>query len=330
MADMFKRTITAHDCTNLVGVMPGRPIFQLDYPDGSVVVKPESGGTPIDFRHVSRVMRIADPESAAVALTNRERASLALLAVRFWCNELAAVMESAPVWQKMNLQTHMCDLREAAEKRAGKDDGVVNKTDVRRFATALNREGGLEQLGRICAADAFSANNDRFCFDEWYGMNPGGGANGENHEGAALRCLRNVGNVFIVTADDGLDHLSGLDMFDPNTRFRSWDESIATVENTFNERWPGRLLSPWGSDVREAFSQAVVEDLETVLGERNRRFCFARKKRLVKGAEQRVLAGIEAGAASLRSRFVGPGRTPKDPRARDGLKERFRLLGWID
>jgi len=82
MADMFKRTITAHDCTNLVGVMPGRPIFQLDYPDGSVVVKPESGGTPIDFRHVSRVMRIADPESAAVALTNRERASLALLAVR--------------------------------------------------------------------------------------------------------------------------------------------------------------------------------------------------------------------------------------------------------
>ena len=140
MADMFKRTITAHDCTNLVGVMPGRPIFQLDYPDGSVVVKPESGGTPIDFRHVSRVMRIADPESAAVALTNRERASLALLAVRFWCNELAAVMESAPVWQKMNLQTHMCDLREAAEKRAGKDDGVVNKTDVRRFAGTEQRE----------------------------------------------------------------------------------------------------------------------------------------------------------------------------------------------
>ena len=115
----------------------------------------------------------------------------------------------------------------------------------------------------------------------------------------------------------------GLDAFDPSSGFKDWDQ--------FNEdaftKWPGRILKDSASTERTTLANMVVDDLETVMGPRNRKLPGAKTHRLPTNSAGRVVRGIESGATKIRNglkQMAAQGGNPV------GLVRRLNALGWLN
>lgn len=299
---------------------PGHPVYLLEgWTLGTgLVIKQESTLAAKNVKTNAMIMHAVSPGATAVPLKPAE-----LQALRTWVTgnpdstggrALVSDLGQTGTWLKMNAAQGLIDLKGAANAALAGD-----KSDVRLIAKALNAPGGLEALGAIIAADAFNSNNDRFAFD---------GMGGMNWNGARLQCLANVGNVFVASSKSGAATPIGLDTWDPGSQHKNLREAL----NEQLSRWPGRMLADAAKAERVTFANMVVEDLEMVLGPRNRNFlakALVGTDRLDKQAKPRVVAGIESGAQKIRDYLkhrYGPASRQTLP---VGLAHRLGALGWL-
>ncbi len=139
----------------------------------------------------------------------------------------------------------------------------------------------------------------------------------------------NIGNLFVAAGNSatGASEVIGLDMFDPASPFRNAKESVSVQEGRASERWPGRLLADNAARVRAELAVDVVDDLELVLGPRNRKVFWGRRARLPKNAAARFERGLAEGAATLKRKLAHGGQASR--RASPAMCEKLRMLGWI-
>jgi len=299
---------------------PGHPVYLLEgWTEGTgLVIKQESTLAAKNVKTNAMIMHAVSRGATAVPLKPAE-----LQALRTWAGAnrdstggtaLISDLGQTGTWLKMKAAQGLIDLKSAANAASAGD-----KTDVRVIAKALNAPGGLEALGAIIAADAFNSNNDRFAFDGFGGM---------NWNGARLKCLANVGNVFVSASKSGAMTPIGLDTWDPGSQHKDLRDAL----NEQMARWPGRMLADAAKAERVAFADMVVDDLETVLGPRNRNLiakAMVGTNRLDKQAKPRVVAGIEAGARKIRDYLklrYGPASRQTLP---VGLAHRLGAIGWL-
>ena len=301
------------------------PVYLLEgWTHGTgVVVKIESMSTTKNVKSNAMIMRAASPGAITIPLKPAEVQSVVA-----WCKanpdsedgrDLALRLPLPGTWIKMKIAQNLIDLADAANKARGGD-----KADVRKIAKALNAPGGLEALGGIIAADAFNSNNDRFVFD-----GGGGCLWPPTPPQTRLKCLLNVGNVFVASSETGKMKPVGLDTWDPGSSHKNLREKL----DESGTQWPGRMLADSEKTARLNFAALVEEDMDTVLGPRNRKNLLAKAffgtARLGSDADQRIARGIEEGAKKIRAWLktkYGPGTGKRLP---VGLATRLAVLKWL-
>ena len=300
------------------------PVFLLEGVDGNLVVKQE-GDNRVNVGNSAAIMTSVDPGARSVVLESVEVAALTAISKvckhgdGCKCDKIKHFLNTgkASTWIKMEAKTDLLDLASAAEARFQGD-----RTNVKLIAKTLRDTGGLEKLGSIIAADAFNGYNDRFAFDGHGGdLFP---PNATDTAPGRLKCLLNVGNVFVCMAPSGGATVVGLDTFDPGSQHKDWRTEL----NEGVVEWPGRMLADSALAERMAFASMVAEDLETVLGPRNRKNPFGTKRRMPKDAAKRLNAGMFEGAKKIRRSLIDRGRQGyKHP---IGLVQRLDALGWLN
>lgn len=115
----------------------------------------------------------------------------------------------------------------------------------------------------------------------------------------------------------------GLDSFGPSSEVKNVDDG-----NVDPTRWGGILLKPEYKAQREQYAGLIINDLEALLGPRNRKVRFASKDRLGTGRKKRVNHGMEKGAKKLRDAFRLWARQNPGRPLRAGVAARVALLGW--
>lgn len=185
------------------------------------------------------------------------------------------------VWYKMPA-VDITGANKLLEARLGVSSNSPEKGVMRQFADGLNAAGGLEQLGRIIAADLYIGNTDRFV--------PNGGAKwAVGKVTLKFKALKNPGNLFVI----GLKTqqrigVSGHDFIDPNSGFRNYGMGLSDVTSAYNEAWLGEVLCD--SSQRKKFAKDIVNDLELVLTPNRKALSPFRK--LERGASKRIEAGM--------------------------------------
>ncbi len=195
---------------------------------------------------------------------------------------------------KMNYQ-EVVDLKSADEERLNGEGTAIARFIAALVANPGKKDGGLETLGRLIAADMFNGNTDRF--------NPPGESDatytidGKNH---SLSTLQNIGNVFINTTDQNA-FVSALDFIDPNSRFAPQHIPITKIEKDEKVVWGFRSLFKKAD--REAFAAGVIKDLELILDHRNANKV---KDRHVLGADRkkRIMAGMMYGIKDIEQKLT--------------------------
>lgn len=237
-----------------------------------------------------------------------------------------ALQQQGRKWTKARLVTNLSTLADAA---AALNSAAANRKDgVRAFARMLNNEHGLEAIGRMVAVDAYNHNLDRF--DPTLLMTRELTSAQSGQEISVLdkatlvprRVLVNSGNVFI-TFQRERNRLVGLDSFDPYQSFHLGDTINARED--FAGMWAGWILqdTPRGRRLREAYAELIAEDLNDILGRRDRRFSFLRDKRLDSNAPHRIRIGMKAQrdviVAALKRLCANGGGTK-------GLQDRYNII----
>jgi hypothetical protein len=298
-------------------------VYMLNgYGDDRVVVKIDSEAySNEDVRFLGGVMAQIDPGVRPIALVQSEMQEMMR-----WTDETMPtvdLMESAAnlkwaltsfgsrKWVKMKA-FKLVTLDEASSKM-----GEGDKTDVRIIAASLNASGGLEKLGGIIAADFFIGNGDRFIF-------PPPGCKWPVEGGQRLKTIWNVGNVFVAVDNrQGKGRLAGLDVLDPNNSFKNVNQKLAIDEVT---PWLGSILGKTKAAERMQFCHDVVEDLNSVLGPRNRKVKFLQQTRLGAQAANRLFSGMQIGMDRIKQSLSRHLKASKPLPV--GLGHRAELLGW--
>lgn len=315
------------DIYNIVPLAKGHPVYKLEgwgNDQGkidAIVVKMESMSANAtsahrrDVRVATGVMNVIDRSARTHVLTREEVGQLRMYADGgnvadtdglAAANELKNLLNDPKgVWTKMEVKQLM-GLDGALKKRLAGD-----KADVRAIAAALKKNGGLEKLGQIIAADLFSGNNDRFDY-----------LGGIKADGLPERfkVIRNLGNVLIACGANGRGEPIGLDSYDPNNEYREYSKAIDPGSD-----WGGLLLTAAKTPERNTFVEGVISDLEMALGPRNRKTIFGSKNRLGSNRKQRLLNGMLSGK-NIIQRAVTP--LKNRPGISPGLASRIALMGW--
>ena len=243
------------------------------------------------------------------------------------CSKLRAVMEAAApawTWTKMSWCIDLVDLGQAFAQRT--DPNEPSRDAVRRFAAALNADGGFERVGRIIAADAFNANSDRFVFSDR------GTVVDIRNKPVRLRRLLNIGNVMIARDVTGHDRPIGLDPYDPWSNEGDWSLSFDDLrgENNGVWEWSGLILQDTARPMREQMAADCAHDIDTLLGPHHHAFGRLRGKanvsRIDARAADRIVVGIEQGAVDIRAALK---RVWGDEHLPVGLKDRLNGLHWL-
>ena len=305
----------------IVNLSPHRPVFLVTATDGShVVIKQEVQVHANDLQNMKfalKVIKQVSPAAAGKTLDNYEievlrgfvdqREYVAQVLAQPFDPGLAYMKQllgQAGMWYKMEKAEGIVSIDGARAKAAAGD-----KTDVRNIAAAFRAPDGLEALGRIVAADLWNGNNDRFA--------PGGtGGNG-------YRVCQNPGNVLLAT--QGTLKPIGLDAYEAMGAFRSYAQTIPNLEGV--DQWPGRLLGDDKHAELRAFCQDAIDDIEQILGPRNRRGLgkLGTTRRLPRNAVTRLQHGVMAGALPIKAKMrqlAGRANPPV------GLISRLTVLGW--
>jgi hypothetical protein len=306
----------------------GHPVFLLEgwnTPMDSVVIKAEADanlGANRDqsVRFNAKVISAVDKKAKQKVLTAHE-----VQQVNHWADfilragppvDLSGVramkvyLDTPQTWIKMEPRK-LSTMGDAIKSRLAGD-----KADVRMIAKALSRKGGLEKLGSIAAADLFNGSNDRF--------DAGGGANKADYGitgGGNFNHLRNVGNIFITCDEKNLATPIGLDSYDYTSTFRNMNQSVADLSDELAPYF-GVILGDNQHGNRKQFSVNCIEDLEAVLGPRNRKLAFATQRRLPSNAAKRFEKGMVAGAKLIKTKFANKPNLPV------GMSSRKTALGW--
>lgn len=213
------------------------------------------------------------------------------------------------LWYKMPT-ADLTDAGKMLDKRM--DTGNPDKSVMRLFADGLNAPGGLEQIGKIVAADMFSDNNDRF--------SPRGGSSRQyGSKKLEFKALVNIGNVFMIGKNTQQRiAFSGHDFLDPQSGYaKNLDMSLKDIQEGYNVAWLGSTLCD--KKQRKTFAKHIINDLETILTPNRKKWSPRRKlgsdatKRLEKG----MLQGMRDIVTALDGYYTGPKR--KYPQ---GVKER--------
>lgn len=209
--------------------------------------------------------------------------------------DLSRVLD-LPLWYKMPL-ADLTDADKLLEARLGVGSGgQPDKSVMQLFLDGLKSDGGLEQIGKIIAADMYIGNSDRF--------NPNEGS--EKHYGNKkinFKCVKNPGNVFMIGKNTQQRiAFSGHDFLDPNSGYRNYDMSLSEVKSSYDEEWLGYTLC--NKNERKKFAKNIIHDLETILTPNRKSFSPFRK--LGDQAYKRVENGMLQGMRDIVNALNGP------------------------
>jgi hypothetical protein len=218
-------------------------------------------------------------------------------------------------WTKMEkLQLRNLDSTLSIPNDADRD------TALDQFAKALSRNNGLAKLGEVVAADAFIGNTDRFMASG--GVPPYlGPVTSQGYKyNIKLKCLQNVGNVFIaLNPESGKYQPSPVDYIDPHTCWEKF-QPLGPSEAA-NGQWPGRALLT--KEKRVEYAEKIVEDLERLLNPRGRR-------RLVPMLGFKAASQIEEGMVSgARKIYTKLGEKFNNKPMPEAVRERVLLFADI-
>jgi len=320
------------DIEDISVLRPGTVYKATGHAGEILVLKCEAANVNADqLTHAKRAMQAVDATAGAVkALKNDEKAAL-----KKWVDFLARAtsnfadnkihnLESGPsakdlhavltqqthaLWYKMPF-SQLTTADKALDARMGAN-GTVDKSGVKMFEDGLKATDGIEQLGRIIAADLFIGNQDRF--------NPAEGSK-RQYGGKSLnvRALKNIANLFLLgSKNDQKMAFSGRDFFDPGNGYRNVDMSLADVRDRYSEEWIGEILCD--KKTRKAFAKDVVADLETLLCPNTKRLSPRTKLggKAVKRVENGMVDGMRLVVQQLTSKYNRGGVWPA------GVKERY-------
>jgi hypothetical protein len=195
------------------------------------------------------------------------------------------------------------------EARLGVGGNGPDKGIMKQFADGLNADGGLEQLGRIIAADMYISNQDRF--------NPEAGSTKEfGGRQLKFKTLLNPGNLFVVGKNTQQRmSVSGHDFIDANTGYKDYSNSLSDVKDAYDQNWLGEVLC--SSSKRKKFAGNVVDDLETILTPNRKKLSPFRK--LDRNAAKRIERGMLEGMRLIVDAIDAKYRTGPVP---TGVKQR--------
>lgn len=315
----FNIPFRADDIVEIRGLSPGQPVWLVVGDMGSsIVIKAESTGERTGstvLREVSEVMAIVSPGMKNIKpLTNQELASL-----RQWIRLMTLLNDgSDEKYSRMlelitgalnNPQKTFVKMETLKLVSIGEGDDKTSK----KIGKALNAPGGLEDMGRIIAADMFNSNNDRFFFSNL--ENPPCGIRwGDKH----FNYLINPGNIMIRELGGGHAQLTGMDTFD-NSSYGSM--SAPVIERT----WAYRIFDPAMRDnAVPQIAALCAKDLKWVVGKTTG---VISRYRLEKNAKDRLANGMIQGANQIeqyfRMKYSNNGKG-----APAGFASRAQLAGW--
>lgn len=217
--------------------------------------------------------------------------------------ELRNSIANAPSVSKM-IKQQVHNIEDAARQR-----GNGSKELMQKMVAGLKKDGGLEYLGGIVAADLFNGNTDRFY--------PGSAQQVQIGPFTFnVKVIVNFGNVMMVTAGDTMN-ASGLDYVDGN-QFRYFQPLVAT-EQSVEEKWPGRILAD--SKKRRSFADDIIHDLEALFNPKKSKFSLRTK--LGMKAASRLDRGMKEGARKIRISMQGK------PNLSQGMKDRPAVIANV-
>ncbi len=319
--------ITAGDIYSVKALAPGHPVFQLDgFGDDSgkvdsIVIKLETQANTGNVHTAAALMNAVDPKARTEVLKPPEIQQLKHWAQYGEVPDVDALQTAGVLvqqlslpgaWVKMGVKK-LTMLDSAVQKRL--DPANPDKADVRLIARALKKSGGLEKLGEIIAADLFNGNTDRF--GPPFELNPG------NYKGITLQAVYNVGNVFVACDGKGKGSPIGLDSYDPASEWK--DLNNAHIDQ---QRWGGMLLMGNQKANRLAYAGMIINDLEALLGPRNRKIAFASKNRLGTNRKGRMNNGMENGAKKLKTLLQNWSRSNPNNPHKPAIAAKMAALGW--
>lgn len=213
------------------------------------------------------------------------------------------------LWFKMPAAS-LTDGNAMLDARMGVGGNPPNKGIMRQFADGLNADGGIEQLGRIIAADMYIGNTDRF--------SPAGGSTTTyGKKTISFKALKNPGNLFMVgKATEQRISVSGHDFIDPNSGFKNFDMGLQDITEAYTEEWGGNVICD--PKRRKKFIKNIIDDLETLLTPNRKSYSPFHK--LTSKAEKRLAAGVKDGMTLIVASIDGHYRKAGPPQ---GVKERY-------
>jgi hypothetical protein len=289
----------------------------------SVVIKTDAVETP-QYKSAMPFLKVVDPRAKLKILGPSEQSALRefVRAYEAFAAELRTMgVESdaseAAAIEGLKSQLQYTFVKMEAQKVATLDNAATErltgggKTSLRSFTVALKSPGGLEKLGNVIAADLFIGNTDRFYPGKVTPQVFGGIQ-------LNLRCLVNIGNVFIAQ-HGGMYEVGALDFMDPNSLFKDINAPLGPIEQRLETKWPARTLAD--RTARHSFAKDVIHDLEKILGPR--KSSFSLKTKLGSDAVSRLETGMVQGAKKLQQKMelkYNPNRwTP-------GIMERYKII----
>ena len=288
------------------GLAPTRPVYLLQMEDDTgIVIKKEQGvASAANLKHNLSIMKTVNRQSEGKLLDAGE-----IQAVQDYLSLSKAYQQSLHIPEEADTVELRLDFQGAATAgwfKMEEAPGLItvasalkqlqnnDKQGVRLIAKTLNEQGGFETLGRIVAADIYNGNGDRFSLNDGPGVKAG---YYDEVTQTKYRVIFNLGNVLVsVRKKDRL--VLGLDSYDPNNKNSDINQTIEALDAKADfdfDKWQGGLLSSGQTERRKAFCADIFEDLNDILGPRNRRFYFLKQKRLDPKRAARISKGMDEG-----------------------------------
>lgn len=315
----FDVVLRGEDIRELVVLTQQQPVWLLKGDrNSSLVVKAESVGTTNAevVRQAMKIMGIVSPQARMKIMlpseVNEFRSYVKYLRLvddhedQEWSYQLNFIQtnldNSMRAWMKMETLrlTSFEDGNDAASKKIGK---------------VLNAPDGLEDMGKIIAADLFNGNNDRFNFLDLNNTSAGVNWGVKRKQ---LHYLTNPGNFMIHESGNGEAKLLGMDPFDRSTR-------IGGLDSPVGQNWGYGIFHPQrrGTEVPN-IAERCAYDLKKVVGKTTGMIVRAR---LDGNAARRIAAGMLQGAGLIEGYFKQKYQSRNVVRP-NGLASRAQAAGW--
>lgn len=311
----FDNNFSFEDIVSIRELSPGQPVWLLEgEQDSTIVIKCESKGdkTSSSLSNVFEVMSIVSPGTRKTKLlVNSE-----LAALKKWITMLQLAgdgLDEAEARIILAIKSSLDHPQRSFLKMETMQLITLqhgNDRALKKIRKVLNGPRGLEDMGRIIAADMFNGNNDRFYFGEPSNLASGieWGANKKQ-----LIYLINPGN-FMVREDGDQAELVGMDAYCNN--------SVIELSKEVPNNWIYSIFHP---DTRvesvKTVAKRCAHDLKTVTAN------SIGLNRLGRHAARRVAAGMIEGADAIEQYFkLKFGH--QGAKVPNGLPSRARLAGW--